>query len=100
MYSVYVLRNYVNSEELRDYLERNGFETSIISKITGGYVDERKDQYAIQTFADGYFAAFTYNGDKWPPQRVFKKIRARLAELVDALASGASDRKVVRVQIS
>lgn len=74
MYSVYVLRNYVNSEELRDYLERNGFETSIISKITGGYVDERKDQYAIQTFADGYFAAFTYNGDKWPPQRVFKKI--------------------------
>ena len=74
MYSVYVLRNYVNSEELRDYLERNGFETSIISKITGSYVDERKDQYAIQTFADGYFAAFTYNGDKWPPQRVFKKI--------------------------
>ena len=75
MYSVYVLRNYVNSEELRDYLERNGFETSIISKITGGYVDERKDQQTIQTFADSYFVAFTYNGDKWPPQRVFKKIK-------------------------
>ena len=76
MYSVYVLREFVNSEGLRDYLEKRGFETAISNKVTGDYVDEEKNRSTIQSFADDYLISFFYEGDKFPSQQVFKRIFA------------------------
>ena len=72
--SVYVVREYVNSEEIREYLEKKGFETSIRSKITGDYVDEENSSM-LHSFADSYLIYFVYEGDKFPSQRVFQRIK-------------------------
>lgn len=76
MYSVYVLREYVNSEDLRSYLEKRGFESAITSKLTGEFVDEDENRSLIQSFADQYLISFFYEGDKFPSQQVFKRIFA------------------------
>lgn len=76
MHSVYVMLNYANSEDLRSYLERYGFETDITDRYTGDPIDEKKFSTLLHTSADRFLISFSYNGDKFPPQRVFKKIFA------------------------
>ena len=74
MHSVFITLNYANSEELRSYLERHGFETDIIDRYTGDSINEKEFSTLLHTSADRFLISFSYMGDKFPPQRVFKKI--------------------------
>ena len=62
------------SEDLKDYLEKYGFEVFVTDKVTDESFDYEEDRDILRTFPSKFIVHFIYDGDKLPLPRVFKKI--------------------------